>query len=119
LRFVHIIIWRQESFPFAHGISLKLVSTVCDHLIYIHVALGPASSLPDHQRKLVVMFTFQDLITYSRYKISFFNRQCSQLTVGIGCSLFKICKAVDDLQWHASRCSDLKVVAGTLCLGTP
>ncbi|MNL07216.1 hypothetical protein D3C87_1278860 [compost metagenome] len=39
----------------ATGVAGQLVGATGDHFVDVHVALGAAAGLPDHQRKLVVM----------------------------------------------------------------
>ena len=40
----------------------QLVGASGDDLIDVHVALGAAAGLPDHQRKLIVVLTMKDLV---------------------------------------------------------
>src|SRR5579863_7863802 len=53
LRFVYIIVGTQIFFFVSQFASVDDMTAVCDHFIYIHVALCTASGLPNHEWKLI------------------------------------------------------------------
>ena len=62
LRFVHIIIRVNQSF-LAQIAAVQNVRSVSYNLVHVHIRLRSRASLPDYERKLIVQFPFQDLVT--------------------------------------------------------
>ena len=61
LRAVHVIIGMHRLLR-AHLAAQELDGAVADHFIGVHVALGAAARLPDHQRKVVVELACYHLV---------------------------------------------------------
>jgi hypothetical protein len=55
--------------------TIDYVCAVGDDLVYVHVALGSRSGLPDHQGKFSVQLTGKDLITHFGDEVFFVGRK--------------------------------------------
>src|SRR5690606_5609244 len=61
LRAVDVIVRVHRTFSAARAAG-QFVGTTGNHLVDVHVALGAAASLPDHQRELFIVLTVEDLV---------------------------------------------------------
>ena len=73
---------------------------VCHHFIHVHIALRAGAGLPDHQRKLIIQFSCQDLIAYFADEFTLDIIEHTQLIVGDGSCFFQISESTDDLLRH-------------------
>src|SRR5690348_11512645 len=95
------------------------MGAVGNDLVHVHVALGAGAGLPDHQGELRIEFAGQDLVADFGDEIFLVGREQAQFVVGLGGSLFKMGKCINDLLGHAGLGADLEVVAGTFRLCAP
>ena len=76
------------------------MSAISHHLIHVHITLCSRTGLPDHQRKLVVEFSFQDFIAHRSNQPAFFFIQHPQVAVGEGGCFFQVSKGTYNLFRH-------------------
>ena len=62
LRAVDVVVGVDRGFP-PSALAGELVGAAGNHLVDVHVALGAATGLPDHQRKLLVVLPGQYLVS--------------------------------------------------------
>ena len=73
-----------------------LKSSVCDHLICIHICSCTSTSLDHVHRKLVMVLTLKDLITRLHNGSILLICEKSKLVVGNSCTDFCHCESVDE-----------------------
>ncbi len=54
LAFIYVIIWVNHALALTQFVARNYMSAVGYHLIYIHIALGAGTGLPDNQWKLII-----------------------------------------------------------------
>ena len=72
LTFVYVIVGVDKLLFVRELAALEHMGAVCDDFIGIHIALSARACLPNDERKLVVQFTCQNLITNLSDEIAFF-----------------------------------------------
>ena len=119
LRAVHIVVGVQEFGRIRQETPAPNMGPVRNHLVHIHVGLGPAPGLPNHQGKFAVQGPRDDFIADFGNGIPLFDLQNPQFVVGVGGRLFENPKRMDDFQRHATLGTNFEIIARALCLGAP
>src|SRR5689334_24467903 len=65
----------------AHNATRELNRTVRDHLVGVHVGLRSTAGLPDSQRKVLVEFSFNDLIASLHDQLRLIVREFAELFI--------------------------------------
>ena len=97
----------------------NMYGPVGNNLIGIHIGLGARTGLPNYQRKLIIQFSLNNLISRLNNHISYFFIQ-SKLLICQSCTFFKYPKRTNYRNRHFINVfSDIEVLEGTLGLGSP
>ena len=91
---------------------------VGDHLVGVHVGLGAAAGLPDHQGKVIIQFPPGDLLGRRDDEGADIGIQHPQSHIGLGTGHFEDAQGSNHLPGHPFV-TDGKVFEGALGLGPP
>ncbi len=119
LALVHIVVRVQHLLLIGELAAVQHVCPIGHHFIHVHVALGAAAGLPDHQGELIVQRTGKDLIAHITNEVALFLGKLAELQIGKRRSLLQVRERMHDLQRHAARRPDLEIVAAALRLRAP
>ena len=111
LGFVHIIVGME------HPASCQIRGTAGNDLVHVHIGLGTASGLIDHQRKMIVQFSLKNFIAHDKNIGRLLRRQHLQVHVSASRCILQIGKCVNDFHRHLS--AHLEVLKTPLRLCTP
>src|SRR5579859_1839211 len=100
LGLVDIIIGMQYLFFIGELPAVEYMAAISNHLVDVHIALGPAPGLPDDKGEIGVETAAVDLVTDLADKIGFFLGKDTRLEIDDGGGLFQVGKGADDLLWH-------------------
>ena len=91
---------------------------VGDDLVDIHISLGTAAGLPNHQGKFRVPLPRPDLAAHGGDGVGLFLRQFAACGIGLGTGLLQIGKGSDNLPGLALA-ADSEILQAPLGLGAP
>jgi hypothetical protein len=114
---VDVVVGVDES-PLAARPAQELAGPVGQHLVHVHVALGAAARLPDHERELVGVFFVPHLVRRGHDGPPLLLVQQAELHVDERARLFDEGQGADEPGRHALA-GDLEVLQGALGLGAP
>ncbi len=96
----------------------KLDGSVGDHLVGVHVGLGPAAGLPHEQREVIVELALDDLVRRLADEPDRLGRKHLQIPVGERGRLLEQAQGADHRAWKVVV-TDAEVVQRTLGLRPP
>ena len=102
----------------AEGGARSLRRQIADHLVDVHVGLGPASGLPDPQRELIVVLASGNCIGRRTDQFNLLRGQEPMLAVHRGAGALDPGQSLDDLE-RDSFVADCEVLKRALGLGSP
>ncbi|MNO92612.1 hypothetical protein D3C76_841930 [compost metagenome] len=102
----------------ATALAGQFVGPPGDHFVDVHVALGAAAGLPDHQRELIVMLAVEHFVGGLLDQPGDFGRQVTVAIVDPCCSLLDQRQGVQHREGHAFLANG-EVDQRTLGLRTP
>jgi hypothetical protein len=117
LRAVDVVVGMHRRLAAAR-IAGQFVGAAGDHLVDVHVGLGAAAGLPDHQREVLVVAACEDLVGGLFDQPGDFRRQFAEVVVDPRGGFLDQRQGVDHGERHALA-ADGEVLQRALGLGAP